>query len=315
MSAPALQTSYEGNIQWAWDATSLKRASTCARKYYYENICGWQAQSKSVHLWFGGIYASSLELFHKLRAQDMPREEAILDVILYALTESWDFDLDAQGELIPSSGSPRTFDNQYKTRENLIRSLVWYFEEWRDERVTTLRLQSGEPAVELSFRIPLDDDIFYCGHLDQVVQDEDGNIFIHDQKTTTQGLGSYYWNQFKPDIQFAGYTFAGKTVLNTPINGIFVDACQVLVGSSRYGRMPIFFQDAELNEWYDEVMELVERFRGYAEREYWPRDTTACGNYGGCEFRHICSRPPEFRDNFLRGDFTKAPRWDPIKPR
>jgi hypothetical protein len=47
--------------QWAWNSSSLNPAKTCARKYYYEVICGYVTKDENVHLTFGGIYASALE--------------------------------------------------------------------------------------------------------------------------------------------------------------------------------------------------------------------------------------------------------------
>ncbi len=42
---------------------------------------------------------------------------------------------------------------------------------------------------------------------------------------------------------------------------------------------------------------------------------TACGNYGGCEFRKVCGSVPGVRKNLLEGSFRKRDRWDPIKRR
>ena len=57
----AHKKSFQNGLQFAWDATSLSLAQTCLRKYYYTMIRGVQPRNKSVHLIFGGIYASSLE--------------------------------------------------------------------------------------------------------------------------------------------------------------------------------------------------------------------------------------------------------------
>jgi hypothetical protein len=55
-------------IQHAWDATSVDLASTCLRKYYYTMVRQIKPKTQSVHLIFGGIYASALESFYKKRA-------------------------------------------------------------------------------------------------------------------------------------------------------------------------------------------------------------------------------------------------------
>ena len=42
---------------------------------------------------------------------------------------------------------------------------------------------------------------------------------------------------------------------------------------------------------------------------------SSCGNYGGCEFRHICSKSPQVREMFLKGDFSKGAVWNPLERR
>ena len=37
----------------------------------------------------------------------------------------------------------------------------------------------------------------------------------------------------------------------------------------------------------------------YAEADYWPMNDTACGMYGGCRFRGVCSKSPQVRERFL----------------
>jgi hypothetical protein len=41
---------------------------------------------------------------------------------------------------------------------------------------------------------------------------------------------------------------------------------------------------------------------------------SACGNYGGCPFRELCSRSPKVRENFLKSDYVDH-NWDPLKAR
>lgn len=298
-------------VQWAWDSTSIKRAATCPRKYYYEAICSWQSPRASVHLWFGGHYATALETYHTLTAAGESPASALRTVVRQALIDTWDTE----------TGGPITFDHTSKSRETLIRTIVWYFEEFANDPFTTYRTDEGAPAVEHSFRLPVDNGIVFCGHIDRLCTDADDNIFVHDQKTTSTTLSPHYFAGFKPDNQFSMYTFAGKMIYSLPIQGVIVDAAQIAVGFTRFGRAPILFTDAELNEWYDETMDLIAKTQEYTRRmadkgeAAFPRNTTACGNYGGCAFRHICARPPEFREQFLRGDFVIGDKWEPIRAR
>ena len=301
--------------QWAWDSTSLKRAETCPRKYQYQMLEGWQSPYRSVHLWFGGLYATALEHYHELRAKGASHDEALNAVVHEALVSSWDHDLDEEGNRIPETGGPAQFDHASKNRATLIRTIIWYFEEFANDVYETYITADGKPAVEHSFRLPVDNGLTFCGHIDRLCVDPAGEIFVHDQKTTGTTLSPRYFNGFKPDSQFSMYTFAGKMIYNAPVKGVIIDAAQIAVGFTRFGRAPTYRTDDELNEWYDESMLLIERIWSYHDREFFPRNPASCSNFGGCEFRDVCSRPPAVRHNFLDGSFVKGERWNPIKPR
>lgn len=316
--------------QWAWDATSLKNAEKCPRYYQYVNLFAWQSPIRSVHLWFGSIYASAHELFHTLEAEGKSREEAIRDVVRFALVQSWDHELEeieedegiegiTKGERhyqrIPNTGGPATFDHAAKDRFTLIRSLVWYFDHFEDDHYSTYIKSDGSAGVEHSFRIEVDNDLLFCGHIDRLCLDPQGELFVHDQKTTGTTISPRYFNQFKPDTQFSMYTFASKAIYSAPVKGVIIDAAQIAVGFTRFGRAPTYRTDDELTEWYDEVMELIARIHTYHDREFFPRNPASCNNYGGCPFREVCSRPLGVRENFLKATFVQKEQWDPLKQR
>lgn len=310
------ESSYDANgLQWAWDATSLKAATACPRYYQYSILESWKPRFPSVHLWFGGHYAKALERFHKFQASGLAQQTALEEVLTLVLTETWNHDLDETGNRIPGTGGPATFDNNIKNRDTLIRTIIWYFESFADDHYTTYVSANGEAAVELSFKINVDDGLLFTGHLDRLCYDPQQELFVHDQKTTTTALGPYYFKQFKPDIQFSMYTFAGSMIFDMPVKGVIVDAAQVAVGFSRFARIPTYRTEDEINEWYDEMMLLANQIRQYGIDNFYPRNTASCSNYGGCMFREVCSRPPEVRANFLAADFDRGEKWEPIRNR
>lgn len=313
--------SFNEGGQFAWDATSLTLWQTCPRKYYYKMIEGWQPIHLSVHLLFGGIYATALEHFHKYRADGMSRDEAIHAVVREALISSWEHDLDDAGQPIPESGAPKEFIHNAKTRMNLIRTIVWYFDHFEEDPCETVMMADGKPAVELSFSLPVDDGIVFCGHMDRLVNYMD-DVYVQDQKTTGSSVDSvYYYNQFNPDTQMSMYTFAGQAILGSPVKGVMIDAAQILVGVTKFARNFTPRTEDQLNEWYDNMMYHVETARNvYAAWDCqqiaaFPMNLASCGNYGGCEFRAVCSRSPHVRENYLRADFVKDNAWDPLERR
>lgn len=304
--------SFRDGKQFAWDSTSLTLAETCLRKYQYKIIDGWQPRSQSVHLRFGGAYATALEHYHKILAGGSMPEEALIDVVLEALTSTWDYVVDEAGVVV--GGSPWISDHNTKTRENLIRSIIWYLDHWVDDPAKVLILSDGRPAVEHTFALPIDDGFLLCGHLDRVVEFV-GSPYIMDQKTTGTTISASYFDQYKPDIQMSAYTFAGKAIFNIPIKGVIIDAAQIAVGFTRFERGMTHRTDPELNEWYDGSMDTIHRARDASDLNYFPMNRTACGNYGGCEFRRVCSKSPDVRKQFLAADFVQGPRWDPLERR
>ena len=328
-------------IQFAWDSTSIKLAEACLRKYQYKMLEGWTPDRKSVHLLFGGWYASALESFHKYRADGMSIDDALAEVVAEALVETWEFpdceicagtgtvslegeaysDLttftcnacDGEGKL-SEGGGPWTSDHNTKTRENLIRTIVWYVEQFREDSCTTVILSNGKPAVEHSFRLEADNGIILAGHLDRLV-DYGGKPYIQDQKTTGTTITARFFAAFNPDTQMSLYTFAGRSIFGIPVKGVMIDAAQIAVGFTRFERGFTFRDAPQLDEWYDNAMHHILAAQRATREQHFPMNTASCGNYGGCEFRNICSKSPAIRDQFLKGDFVRGKRWDPLEVR
>lgn len=310
-----MRKSFKDGVQFAWDATSLDLAQACPRKYYYSMIRNLRSKRGSVHLLFGGIYATALEHFYKHRADGLSVEDAQRKVVAEAMIASWDHPLDDKGNRLPG-GAPKYFDDDKKTRVTLIRTIVWYIEQFGEETADGLRtyhLQNGKPAVELSFSLEFSDEILYCGHLDRVVEMGD-HLYVMDQKTTGGTVGTYYFNNFSPNNQMSGYALAGQIILHSPISGVIVDAAQIAVNFTRFERGITTRSKDQLDEWFASALETIERTREYTRREFFPMNTTACGNYGGCPFRELCSRSPKVRENFIKSDYVEK-IWDPLEER
>ncbi len=314
MTAPTSSFDASG-AQFVWDSTSLKLAFECQRKYSFKLVEGWGRRSTGPHLRFGAIYATALEHFFKNRVS-MSYDEAMVAVVREAMISSWDYATDAEGNAIPGSGSAWISGHNLKTRENVIRSIVWYLEEFRSDPMPVFTLTDGRPAVEYSFLFEVDNGIMFSGHIDRVVT-YSGHPYVMDQKTTGSALSPSYFEAYDTDLQMSMYTLAGKIVYDIPVKGVVVDAAQIGVGFTRYGRHVTTRTEAFLDEWYDNVLEKIEDVRqATVDKKLRARPNyTACGNFGGCEFRRVCSASPEFRQNFLEGDFEKGNPWDPLKRR
>lgn len=294
---------YSGTaVQFAWDSTSLGYIKTCPRFYEYAMVRGLRPRGddESVHLVFGSIYHAALENYDHGRARGLDHHSALRGALRYTLESTW-------------NNGPITWDHTQKTRETLIRSVVWYLEEFgQDDQAKTVILSNGKPAVELSFKMEIDG-IVFCGHLDRLV--EFGNaIYVMDRKTTTTTVASYYFDRYKPDNQMSLYTVASKIVFGTPVQGVIIDAAQIAVGFTRFARGMTYRTPDESEEWLNEARVWIDLAHQFAERGHFPMNDKACHSYGGCTYRKVCGSAPAIREALLQADFEHRP-WNPLTPR
>lgn len=313
------------NLQLALDSTSLGAFKLCPRLYYYQLILGYAGPAVSdggeenPHLKFGTLYHSASEVYDHAVAMGATKDEALLDAIKHAITESFDLE----------NNRPWISTEPTKTLDTLLRTLVWYFDHFRDDPLKTLILANGKPAVELSFRFNLADYIedkdaerylapsgepySLCGHLDRVVEWND-ELWIVDKKTTKGMLNDQYFANYNPDNQISLYTIAGGVVLHKSVEGVVIDAAQIQVNGSRFQRRPIHRTPGQLEEWLFDLSLTLRLMEAYARMGYWPQNDKACSLFGGCKFRPICSLDPSAREEYLEAFYTKR-TWDPLVPR
>ena len=292
-------------LQFAWDSTSLGDFKACPRKYYYTQIENWVPRKSSFHLTFGIWFHAGPEKYDKLRAEGQGHEEALRGAVRFALegTEDW------------VSDDPKNV----KTRESLIRSLVWYLEQYENDPLETVILPSGKPAVELSFRFNLDlgfssgEKVLLCGHLDKVAK-LSGRKYICDKKTTGSAISDWFFHGFSPHGQMSLYTLAGQIVLDEPVAGLIIDAAQIGVTFSRFQRGFVHRTPVQTDEFLRDLECILQDAERCAQRQYWPMNDASCGQYGGCKFREICGRDPSVREAFLKANFEKR-EWNPLSSR
>lgn len=310
-------------LQFAWDSTSIGLLMACPYKYKLTIIEGWRKRDESVHLRFGGHFASAMEVFAAAKVAGATHDEA-LDVTVAAVLEmTWDRPLDAEGKKIMEvgNGEPWNPDNSpKKNRDTLLRTVIWYFEEYKDDPAKTMILPSGKAATEVTFKLESgiksnydQSEYLLTGHLDKgVVYGDDP--FVMDQKTTGGSLGPYYFSQFDLSNQMSQYTFAGRIVWNVPLRGVIIDAAALLVGSTAFGRSITMRSEGQLQEWHSNVGNWLTLAEAFADSGNYPMNLESCGNYGGCVFKNICSKDPRVREKFLETDFERR-WWNPLQDR
>jgi hypothetical protein len=236
-----------------------------------------------------------------------------------ALCATWDNRQIEDGVEVLNTGHAWESGHDKKNRWNLIRTIIWYLEEYRDDPATTVILPSGQPAAELSYRLEIDhyapDGTPYllCGHMDRVVEYL-GQRYVMDQKTTSSSISAYFFKQFEPDNQMSGYTFASRIVYNEPVAGVIIDAAQIAVGFTSFQRGLTLRSQGQLDEWLSDTKSWLDMSVRFADLGYWPMNDKSCHKYNGCPFREVCSADPAVRQNYLETYFEKR-FWNPLQTR
>lgn len=311
--ATASNTSFSkklAGLQLAVDSTSLGEFKTCPRKYLLGIILGYQSRGENVHLTFGLLVHGGIERFHHAKAQGQDHDSALSFALDWVLKETWDRVL----------GRPWSSGDSNKNRLTLVRTLVWYLDQYGEDALVTSIRSDGKPAVELSFSFDsghtsraTGEPILFCGHLDRLAT-MNGVPYIPDCKTTKHQLDPRYWAQFNPSNQFGMYDLAGAVALGQPSKGIIVDGMQILVNSTKFARFLISKDEATREEWLEGAGWWLAGMESCAERRSWPMNDKACSMYGGCQFQEICSRSPNARQQWLDAKFARR-TWDPLQRR
>ncbi len=309
--APSPYSTTTPNFQTTFDSTSLGWLKTCPRYYQYQMLQGWEPRNRSIHLTFGGLYAAALERYAHTKASGQSHDAAVLAMVRWAMENSGERDADG----VWTPWTPTEPDANIKNRYTLIRALVWNAEERLTSPFTTYIRPNGLPAVELSFNFhafDLDGEaISLSGHLDEVVEEGDGSLWIRDDKTTKNALDANYFSRFTPDNQMSLYSYAGRVVLDRPIRGVLVKAAQMAVGFSRFRTSQVPRPSAVLEEWFTDAQWWIGQAKGFAERQHWPMNDKACFL---CPFKKVCAVSPSHREAHLKEDFVLR-RWNPLESR
>lgn len=303
------------SLQTYIDASSLEVFKTCPRKYFYSIVVGRQPTEESVHLTFGTLLHSAVELYHKTRYfKDTARshDDSLRVVVRWLMNATWD----------KAHNRPWTSDDKYKNRWTLLRTVIWYLDLHQEDILVTAMLKNGQPAVELPFTFNTGytaftgEDFWMCGKMDRIViYRPDSNYYITDVKTTKTTLSEWYFKKFSPDNQVSTYSIAGATVFGIPVEGLIIDAAQVAIEFSRFDRGLVERSKEQLEEWQEGLGYWLMNLSQCAERNNWPQNDSACDKYGGCTFRGVCSQKnPSASIRVLEASFRER-TWDPLKNR
>lgn len=291
-------------MQHVWDSTSLGSFKSCPRKYFYEIIWGYRARREATPLTFGIYYQKAVELFEKALASGDSFEAARRVGMRFILETKWES------------------DDKVRNIFTLLRSFVWYLEEFQEDKATTLVLANGKPAVELSFTLDTGytidhgtegeepQPVMLAGHFDRIVEFGEF-LYVEDNKTTTGGVSSHYFERYSPDNQVSIYAWASKVVFQVPTQGVLINACHITQGHTEFARRAIPRSTPALDEWHAELGFWLQQAESCAKAKSWPMNDKACFL---CSFKEVCRRPASLRPQVLESNFQRQ-TWNPLERR
>ena len=315
----------KSTIQYAWDSVSLTSILSCPRRYQYQILWGLTPNSPSyaIALVFGILFHKGMEFYHKARAAGQDHDEAVHLTVKLLLAEpaTATLPIDDHIDEMAANHDPDEDDgitlrnSKIRTRYYLFRAVVWYLDHYEDDPCHTLILPSGLPAVEHSFRLPiqidvLGQDMLLCGHLDRGVE-FNGRYYNSDYKTT-KSLTQQWAAMFDLSHQMTGYTIAGTAIFEKPTQGVIIDGVALQVGQVKFSRSFTDRSKGQVREYFELLSFVRDQAIRFAETGQYPMNTASCYF---CEFKEICRQAPEFRDSFIRQHFTRKPGWNPLENR
>ncbi len=191
---------------------------------------------------------------------------------------------------------------------------------------------SDKPIVESSFALPIGTvegvPLIYTGKLDLGTKDRNGTWAGPDHKTTFQ-YGASFDADMAMDGGQLGYTWALAQVLGERPRGYIIDGVRIRrpssskatkyieapapVDASDFKRIPFDVSQDVLDEWREDVLELVALIFNFHRRGHFPRYRWQCVNkYGKCDFYDVCSIPRASREAVLTSTLYEENTWSPL---
>ncbi len=291
------------------DNFALSMFQTCPAKYDLRIRQGWTTAGKSAALGFGGALHEGLAVWYK--TGDLKQS-------LRAIEEVW------------PSGLPV---DDWRTKEKCLETMLRYTKEYPREAFHVVGYPEN-PMVECTFTIDtglflrcdtclehdntdprspqcarcksMREPIEYGGIFDGLVE-FNNTVFVLEHKTTSQ-LGSYYFNQFKPNNQVSGYVWAAGLLSGRRVGGAFINAIGIYKSSTtRFERQITTRSAVAIEEWLSYVKDTCEMIRTAERTGRWPMFTGACTLYGQCEYHkvHVLNTEVE-RQKLLEQDYIHS---------
>lgn len=164
----------------------------------------------------------------------------------------------------------------------------------------------------------------YTGIIDAVLEMHQ-RIYINDLKSTGWNINQEWLDGFKMDQGLLGYMVAAKHILGIDTNYAVVHGIWVKAEAKnpKYAKPideyfhtnEIYWDEEQIAEWHQNTLQTAKEIytKQHDPSAHWQMAFgDACGMYGGCAYRPLCSTTPAARKFKIDLDYQKA-IWRPLE--
>lgn len=273
----------EKNGVYYINASSVDVIQTCRRKAYYSLERGLRGGDESEAQLFGSAIHKAMQAFYSATIVNGVRD--------FTLEQMQDAFVDAA---VPLAHLPESDKRSIANGKKIIER---YFETYQFDPWVIVTDKDG-PIVERSFETKLTPRIVLHGQVDCLLRNvETGEVVVCDHKTSSS-LGSDFLNSIKPNIQFSIYAWA-MIQAGFQINRVMVNGIQVAKTKTDLLRIFTHRTPNDFEEMWQTIKESVDLFEASKLSDFWPMNSGSCRNWGGCQYRDICSLDKPFRETAI----------------
>ena len=307
------------NIQ---DASKIKTAMECWRKYFFEYVLGWRHEQPSIHLIFGSAWHEALAQLYLTDFSADSVKAAYYDGFLPYYRNYYDPDDDeANMPKAPSRAfiALAAYANRYKN----------------DEHEYKIKEHNGTPMVEIGGTINLSDDRTLAFRMDTIMEGPHG-IISREHKT---GSSTWMWDlQWHLSPQVGTYSHVLYCLYpENEVRGVVVDGTIFKKTKDdpkkdakdpfrhfEFISVPVYKSPSNMSSWLNTMLWWLDMVKWNFDRlaecseseevlRAFPMSPTACTNWSGCPYHDLCmswSNPLKHIDRPPIG--FKVEHWSPL---
>jgi len=235
----------------------------------------------------------------------------------------------------------------YRNFDNMVKAIRAYNSFYpKEDFAIDINPRTGFPYVEQPFAVDTHKmirgrRIIYIGKIDLRVRFSPTEYYTMDHKFIRE-VGEDFWSDQAVTAQHPGYIWADRECTGNEATGYIVNAIcvrksiegatfdpvlgKVKAGTTSRGKestaVPVEFQrqrfftkvpPGQIEEWYDNMLAVVDRFLYSVDADMFPRHRCQCvRKYGKCQFYEVCSLPAFSRENALMSGAYEDNDWTPL---